>query len=276
MTDTETRPQDAAPQSALDAALTAARLAEPIVHTSDGRAFAILPDGAIAEDVSDPHRLPPYAKARVTVDDAESLIRYANRFAGRRSLLLADFDGLRVTAQLDWHGSNEDSCDPGPCAHTATLKLRESEEFRRWNEVQGALHEQMAFAEFLDENASDITDPEPAVFLEIARDLEATQGVIFKAGTRLQTGERHLTYETETHVKGDMKVPTRFTLSIPLFQGEAPVDIEASFRFRPQQSGLKLGFVWRRVEYQRQAVFAAVAHRVSEATGLPVMLGRTP
>jgi len=228
------------------------------------------------QDVSDPYRLPPYPHAAVTLDEAESLIRYANRFSDPRSILLADFDRLQIGARIDWHAANDADGRPGPRKHAATLQLRESEEFRRWAAMEGELHDQMAFAEFLDENACDIVDPDPATFLEIARDLEATQGVSFKAGTRLQTGERNLTYETETHVKGEMKVPTQFTLSIPLFQGEAPAEITASFRFRPRQDGLRLGFVWRRVEYRRQAEFAAIAHRVAEATGLPVMFGRSP
>lgn len=270
---------DAYPMAALDVALISAHMAEPIRRTEDGREFAILPGEFKATEITSPHRLPPRIIQRLTTDDAQSLITYANRFSDHRSLLIADIDELAMTAALDWHRGNQDTDSPlAPDAvkHKATLQLRESEEFRRWNAMQDHMHDQMVFAEFLDENATDIIDPEPSVMIEIARDLEATQGVVFKANTRLQTGERSLTYETETHTKGDIKVPTRFTLQIPLFDGEEPVDIVASFRFRPRPDGLKLGFVWRRVEYRRQAEFRQIAHRVAEATGLPVMFGRVP
>lgn len=269
--------QDAAPRAALDAAIEAARLADPVIEGPHGRRHVLVPEGMKLAEAHDPYVLPPRIGQGVTVDDAASLIVYANRFSDARSLIVADIDSLRIAARLDWHRGNQDAdpLAPQPAVHTATLALRESEEFRRWKAVEGEMHDQMAFAEFLDENACDIVDPDPADMIEIARELEATQGVAFKASTRLQTGERSLTYETETHVKSEMRVPTQFTLQIPLFQGEAPVDIKASFRFRPTPGGLRLGFVWRRVEYRMQAEFAQIATRVAEQAGLPVIFGRT-
>lgn len=266
------------PGETLEAVLHAARIAAPVIERGEGIAYAFVPAGFKLQDIGDPHRLPPYIKQSVTVDDAESLIQYANRFSDSRSVIIADLDALSIGAVLDWHsGNQEPSYDPlfsMPCQHRAALKLRNSEEFARWAAMENKLHDQAVFAEFLDENSSDIIDPEPAVMIEIARDLEATQGVKFKANNRLQTGERSFSYETETHVKGDLKVPQRFRLAIPLFHGEEPTEIEASFRFRPQSDGLKLGFVWRRVEFVRQAKFREIAHRVAEATGLPVYHGR--
>lgn len=264
------------PRAALDVTLTAARLADPVIPGEHGRRFALHPRDFQLSEIPDPYALPPYIMAQPVVDDAQSLITYANRYSSPSSLLIADIDSLRVMACLDYHIDNQDSMPliAAPRKHTATLQLRESEEFKRWNEIQGELIDQMAFAEFLDENANDIIAPEPTVMIEIARDLEATQGVNFKSSTRLQTGERSIVYETETHTKGEMKVPTQFTLQIPLFAGEAPVDITASFRFRPSAGGLKLGFVWRRVEYRRQAEFQQVATRIAEGTGLPVVFGR--
>ncbi|GGF43987.1 Uncharacterized conserved protein YfdQ, DUF2303 family [Mameliella alba] len=264
------------PRAALDVTLTAARLAEPVIEGANGKRFTFGPTDFKLTEIPDPHALPPHIMAQPVVDDAQSLITYANRFSTEDSLLIADIDSLRVMACLDYHASNldEEPLAPSPRKHTATLQLRESEEFKRWNDIQGELIDQMAFAEFLDENANDIIAPEPTVMIEIARDLEATQGVNFKSSTRLQTGERSIVYETETHTKGEMKVPTQFTLQIPLFAGEAPVDITASFRFRPSAGGLKLGFVWRRVEYRRQAEFQQVATRIAEGTGLPVVFGR--
>lgn len=272
--------QTASPGETLEAVLKAARIADPVIDRPNGLAFAFVPEGFRMQDVSDPYQLPPRIQQRVTVDDADSLIEYAKRFLDDRSVIIADLDKLTIGVVLDWHSQNQVPEDigvtlqPQPCQHIAALKLRNSEEFARWSAMEGALHSQMEFAEFLDENSSDIVDPDPAVMIEIARDLEATRGVAFKSGTRLQTGERSFRYETETHVKGDLVVPQRFCLSLPLFFGEAPTEIEASFRFRPNPDGLKLGYVWRRVEHVRQAKFQEIAFRVAEATGLPVFQGR--
>ena len=58
--------------------------------------------------------------------------------------------------------------------------------------------------------------------------------------------------------------------------GEAPDELTALFRWRPSAgNGVTLGFEWHRVEYQRRAHFAAIAHAVAEDTGLPVIMGRT-
>ncbi|GGG77758.1 hypothetical protein GCM10011415_28360 [Salipiger pallidus] len=267
------------PRSALEVALTSARLADPIIEGDHGQRFALTPPDYTLTAIPSPHALPPHIIEQLTTDDADSLIRYANRFSTSASVLIADIDTLAVHACLDWHGHNQatdaESLKTGARKHTASLKLRESEEFKRWNKIEGQLIDQMEFAEFLDENAADIITPEPATMIEIARDLEATQGVNFKSSTRLQTGERSIVYETETHTRGEMKVPTQFTLQIPLFAGEEPVEIVASFRFRPRPDGLKLGFVWRRVEYRRLAEFQQISFRVSEATGLALMFGRT-
>ncbi len=275
MTDTETTPQGLqAPKEELQVALEAARLAQPLIELDQGRQHVLLPPGYSTKDVSHPDIQDLHIKQTVTLDDAASLSTYTNRFSDDRSILIADYDSLSIRSHLDWHNNNDADLLPEPCAHVATLKIRSSEEFERWNSMQGTLHDQSEFAEFLDENVSDIVDPDPNVFLEIARDLEATQGCQFKAGTRLQTGERSFSYETETQVKNDFVVPQRFTLSIPLFDGEQPTDIVASFRFKPSPKGLGLGFVWRRVEYVRRAMFKEIAHRVSEETGRPVVFGR--
>lgn len=267
---------EALPESAVQAAVRLAALLDPVIDEKHGVRHIMVAEGFKLEAVPNPYFLPPFAVGKVTVDTADSLIRYVNRFQDARSILVADYDALSIHGILDYHASNDEDMPlaPGPCRHTATLRLRNSEEFLRWSGMEGTLHDQMAFAEFLDENANDISHPDPATFIEIARELEATQGVVFKSATRLQTGERSIVYETETQVRGEMVVPTTFTLAIPLFQGEEPSEILASFRFRPSAQGLKLGFVWRRVEYRRQAEFALIAHRVAEATGRPVIFGR--
>ena len=263
---------------ALRATLDTARLQQPLYDLPDGRRLAIVPNSHRVEDVTDPHLLPPRIDQRLTVDDVDSLSRYVNRFATDRSVILADYDSLSITARLDYHGANDDDFEPlgaGAGLHVARLALRESEEFKRWNAMAGQLHSQAAFAEFLEENAIDLSSPAPSDMIEIARDLEAAQGINFKSGNRLQTGDRTFVYETETHVKGDIKVPTEITLCMPLFEGEGAVLVNAAFRFRPQSDGLKMGFVWRRVEFLRREVFQQMAQKVATDTKCPLFIGRT-
>jgi len=280
---------DNVPGAALDAAIHAARIAEPVLELPNERRKVFVPKTFTLEDVTDPHELPPYIKARVVVDEPSSLAAYANRFSDTRSVLVADYDAGTISAHLDWHVHNltttgeqpsadaesvYGNLDAQPCRHVARLVLRASEEFKRWDELQGKLHPQAEFAAFLEENAVDIVDPDPTVMIEISRDLEATQGVVFKSSTRLENGDRGFVYETETKVRGELKVPREFALSIPLYHGGEQVTLRCAFRWRFNGGGLALGFEWRRVEYQRRAHFAQIATAVAEATGLPVFFGR--
>jgi uncharacterized protein YfdQ (DUF2303 family) len=260
---------------ALNTAIEAARLADPLFDGPHGQRHIALPETFKLHNVSDPHALPPHIIQAVTVDERASLSAYTNRFSDTRSILIADYDNGTISARLDWHGDNmEGELQAEPGQHTCTLRLRPSEEFTRWNKVQGKLMTQAEFAAFLEENATDIVDPEPTTMIEISRDLEAVQGVNFKSSTRLESGDRTFVYETETKTKGDVKIPREFTLHIPLYQGEDATHIRCALRFRVEAGGLFLGFEWRRVEYQRQAYFRQIATTAAEETGLPLFLGR--
>lgn len=266
------------PRDALDAAIEGARLADPVIKHSDGRTHAFVPERFQLQDISDPNRLPPYIKQAITVNDSASLIGYVNRFSDQRSILIANYEASTITARLDWHAHNQDkdaALTAGPCTHTATLKTPSSLEYARWSAMEGKMHSQEEFAIFIEENVSDIIDPEHATIIEICRDLEATQGAQFKSRTRLENGDLSFKYETETRVTNDVVVPDEITLAIPLYYGEEPTEIRAKFRFRVSGGGLQLGFKWHRVEYQRQAKFQEMAHDAAEQTGRPVFFGAT-
>lgn len=272
------------PRTALDAAIEGARLADPLILGQDGREHVILPERMRLQDISDPHRLPSRVKQSVTVDDRLSLSAYANRFKSDRSIIIADFDALTISARLDWHAHNaeigmEEFSDhhdfPGHNAHAAILALRPSEEFARWDKMEGKMHPQADFARFLEENSVDIGTPEAATMIEISRDFEATVGQTYKSAVRLDNGDRKLVFQTETNVQNGVIIPEKFTLSIPIYNGEEPEDLTCLFRWRALGGGaVGLGFQWHRVEYQRRAHFAQIATAASEETGLPVYMGR--
>lgn len=265
--------------AALQAVIAAAALRDPHLQTDDGRELLILPADFTAKDVSDPYRLPPRPQAQVTVDDRASLEHYTKRHLDSdTSILLADYDKGTITAILDWHPHNQavgiSFGQAGARQHRCTLTLRPSEEWKRWDDFQGKMHPQDVFARFIEENATDICDPDPATMIELSRDLEAVQSTAFKARTRLENGDMSFVFENDTKIISKVQAPNAFALSIPLYQGEAPEVLQARFRWKPSDGRLLLGFEWHRVEYMRQARFAQIAHDAAEATGLPAYLGR--
>lgn len=268
---------EADPRGALDAAIEAARIASPIIKGPDGRTHVALPDRIRLHDITDKHRLPSRVGQSITVDDRASLSAYANRFKSDRSIIIADFDALTVSARLDWHEHNQggDFPAPGHNAHAVTPALRPSEEFARWDAMEGKIHSQEDFARFLEENSTDIEIPEATTMIEISRDFEATVGQAYKSSVRLDNGDRKLVFESETKVQNGVIIPEKFTLRIPIYNGEAPEELTCLFRWRAQGGGaVGLGFQWHRVEYQRRAHFTQIATTASEDTGLPVFMGR--
>jgi hypothetical protein len=266
------------PGQALDAAIAAARIASPILTGADGRLHAALPADFKIIALPDDGSLPPWPRQRVIVDDRASLVAYANRHSDKgRSVLIADFDKGTVSARLDWHPHNEAEGfgDAAPDQHSCTLKLRFSEEFARWNAQAGKLLPQDEFARFLEENSGDVGFPEAATMIEISRDFEATVGQSYKSSVRLDNGDRRLVFESETKALNDVTIPQKFTLSIPIYNGEEPDTLTCLFRWRAAGGGaVMLGFDWHRVEYQRRAHFTGIATAAAEETGLPVFMGR--
>ncbi len=260
----------------LQAVLAAAVLRDPLQRGEDGRQWLIVPPGFRAEDVTNPDRVPVTAPAaNIIVDDRASLTSYTNRHSRKgESAIFADYDTGTITTRLDWHHDNTTGTMNGADRHHVTLKLRPSEEWARWNGAAGKMHPQAVFARFLEENATDILMPEPAIFIELARDMEAVADRSFASRTRLSNGDSEFRFSEDSRVVGTVTVPESFTLRIPLYQGEAPEDLRALFRWKADKEGLTFGFVWHRAEYMRQARFQQIAAQAAEETGLPYILGR--
>jgi len=266
-----------APGEALETVLAAARLADPVITADDGRQHVILPKDFKLAELPDQGLLPPWVQSRVTVDDRSSLVAYANRHSTENSALIADFDKGTISARLDWHPHNAHANHgyAAPDRHSVTLKLRWSEEFSRWNAMAGKFQPQDEFARFLEENAGDVGFPEAATMIEISRDFEATVGQTYKSSVRLDNGDRRLVFESDTKAQNGVVIPQKFTLSIPIYNGEEPDVLTCLFRWRAAGGGaVMLGFEWHRVEYQRRAHFAQIAYAAAEETGLPVYMGR--
>ncbi len=263
-------------EQAFKTIMKGATLAAPKIEAKDGREYALVPKDFDLKDVTDEYRLPPRPAALVKVDDRASLTSYTKRHLTAQSMIFADYTAGTITAQIDWHPHNqhEDTGKAGAAEHSCQLTLLQSEEFARWNGMQGKMHPQATFAIFLEENAADIHTPEPAIMMELARDLEGVTGQTFKSRTRLTDGSHAFAFETENKITSKVTAPEEFFLSIPVYHGEEPEHLCAKFRWRPTSEGLLLGFVWHRVEYMRRARFAQIAAAAAEDTGLPWIAGR--
>lgn len=254
-------------------------LAASTIKTEDGREFLILPEGAVAREISDEHSLsvtePRYIKQAITLQTQDSLVDYVNiHKQGNATVLFADIAANTIVAQIDYHAPAEAS----HIAHRATLMLPFSEEWRTWNEISGKLKEQLEFARFIEENASDIRAPQAADLLEAVRDLQAHRKVSFIKAVRTSSENESFEFQDETKAtsKGDIELPTKFKLGLPVYFGEGETELYAFLRWAidADKGGLKLGIQLHRAEHVRQAVFKQIVLGVASRTECQAVFGK--
>ena len=269
-------------EKAIQSVAQLARLTgEPKIIDHGNIPFAVIPADAKIESLekyvfNEHAERPERIRQSVTVLDPESFIQYYNLFADQNSRVFAYEPEIKVSAVLDYHGALSEG-SPRWCQHRLTLTLRQSEEWKIWIGKNNAQFTQMAFAEFLEQNAIDIVRPDPAHMTDVARDLEATTEVEFGAGSRTQDGQVRFKY-TET-VKatvgaGKLEVPERFTLSIPVFIGGPRISMDGLLRFRVKEGKLVLWFTLVRPEEVMRTAFISARNTIAEKLGIDIINGQ--
>lgn len=247
-----------------------------IISTPGGREYLITPSGYNAAEVTAVNKLerfkPKNIAANITLQTQQALIDYVKRFSNEHSLLFADVDSSRIVAAVDYHSKEAAEL----IDHKATLSLPHSEEWKTWTAINGQLKPQLEFARFIEENAPDIKAPDAGSLLEAVRDLQAKRSVNFVAAVRTASDNENFEFtdNTEARSKGDIEVPTKFVLSIPVYFGEPPTEVHAFLRWKLDDGKLQLGIKLHRAEHIRQAAFQLIVTGVSEATSVLAVFGK--
>jgi uncharacterized protein YfdQ (DUF2303 family) len=234
--------------------------------------YVLVPDGCEAkpmpELVYNEHSLhPERIKQSVTVLDPESFINYYALFSDVNSRVFADETTLKVLAILDYHAAGDGNA-PRWGSHKLTLALRHSAQWLTWLNQNNKQMTQQQFAEFLEQNAVDITDPNGATLREIAEDLEATVDVDFASAQRQAGGKVNFKYTetTKTTVSGGnvITVPDNFSLAVPVFIGGPPVSMGAFLRYRIKDQKLVFFYTLFRPEEVVRTAFAGARQAVAD------------
>lgn len=250
-------------------------------------------DGVVELDLS--RETPAFKEGVVTVRDVASFKTYWDRHSDSDSEVFADHEHGRFTAVLDAHHANRDSGgerDPGKARwqqHHLVLALELTEPWKTWTKSDRTFAAQVTFAEFLEDNYSDLAPKDAckeldfppvdaATFLEVASHLQATQRLAWKEGVRLDNGDIKFGWDEDTQarggIKGDLEVPSRFALAIAPYLDCDVALIPARFRFRQAQGGgLTLGYFLNQPERVRRAAVEEIGVKVAEVIGRPLMRG---
>lgn len=260
------------------AALAAKASGAHVVKTDDNREFLIVPEGCSEKEVSDAYGLklakPKYIKQTVTIETADSLVDYVNHFKGTDTALFAEISSNRIVALIDYHAASS----AAHVAHRAKLELPFSEEWQLWTKISGKLMPQLEFARFLEENAADVRAPDAGELLDACRDLQVRRKVNFTKAVRTASDNENFEYSEETNAtqkKGDLELPTKFKLGLPVYFGDAEREVFAFLRWRLDDGALTLGIQLHRVEHVRQAVFKQIVLDVAGRTVCPAVFGKS-
>lgn len=238
-----------------------------------GRPFMPLPPGWGVADLSAHLPAPQRPTGTLALGSAASFIRYVKKHmdkAGdasavyapktdggtgtseaaapdaddRQTIILADIINSKFKAVFDHHASDA----PGWNEHTATYDCPLSNQWKTWVAQNGRKNamDQENFAFFLEQNILDVHQPNGATMLQIVTTLKSTKNVIFDSGLRLNDGQVQLKYHEENKTaagqQGELQIPEKIKLGIPVYVGSTPYAVEAFFRYRIEGSRLMMWY----------------------------------
>ncbi|PXY27412.1 DUF2303 family protein [Prauserella muralis] len=226
---------------------------------------------------------PTRNRGAVVLYDVGDFAAYVQRLADDHTTVWGEESRSRFTAVFNDHA---DYNRPGWRDHSAELRLLDDPEWQAWLATDGRWFNQFDFAEFLEDRAATIVDPDPADFLEVASSFKAHKKAEFSSAVNLTTTDLQLTYneETKTTTKsGQIEVPRRFTVALSPFLGLPPVNIPARLRYSVSDGQLSIGYRLHRPDLARRNAFADIrqtlANELAATDGdfvVPVMLGQAP
>lgn len=292
-------PDETEAEAVADLARRAADVNAAEIHEPEGERFHLVreavqsPGGATQDRVRvlsmEAFAKRPYRRrGTVVFDDPASLVAYVNNFkAEGATRLYASLAGRSAVAVLnDDDGAGLDDHqvpDLGAWRdHRAELRVQPTPQWTRWRERSGAWGSQADFAEHLEINLADITDPVAADLVEIARSLTASNDVQFRSAVNLQSGEIRFAYDENVQAKATglggatIDVPKTFTLHIAVFQGTEPVDVTARLRYKLAGGNLMLAYILLNADDIEREQFHEQIEAVGTGVDLTPLYGGAP
>lgn len=241
----------------------------------EGTPVLVLPKGYVTHVVPGWRRRPARASGTVLCETLDSFCRYVCQFKTGSSEVFVSVQKGLVAAILDYHSADELS-DGNWCEHRCNLVPIKSDAFDRWEKVNGKPMSQSEFALFLENNLQHVFEPAGADLLNIINAFEVDGVMQFSKVQRLQDGSVKMAFNSETRAKsGEVNVPTKFAISVPMFLGDEPIPISARLRYRLGAGGdLKLWFELEELPEARLRSFSAMVERIAKVTEIVPFLAQ--
>jgi uncharacterized protein YfdQ (DUF2303 family) len=239
----------------------------------DGRDVVLVPEGMRLESLERFDREPDRIRSHVRMPDLESFNDYLVRFGDKeRTVVFADLAAQKFRACLDYHQVE----GPSWCEHLADLELAYSEEWLAWTGIHGKMLPHVDFAEFLEERAPDIVEPDAASVLEVAQGLQV-DGSAKVVSVQSLSGAKRIAFEESETVRSareGVEAPERLELHIPVFDRFDVQSVNVRLVYRAKNRQLMVGLrIPDRIGIVR-SLFDDILGAVREG-GWPVFLGQS-
>jgi uncharacterized protein YfdQ (DUF2303 family) len=258
------------------AAIAAGKNLTQVHQIANHKTVATVPcDLKVVEIPRDKLESPRFLTAAPKFHDPAAFIKYVNDFKAPETRIFHTDEGVFV-AVLDYHRISL-GAEHGD--HTATLELRRSPEWKEWAGASGKPFGQQAFAEFIEDNARDITNPDPETMLRIASGLHATVGAEFRQATNQANGQIQLSYNETINgtVNGkDEAIPASFQIGLRPFLGGPRYAVDCRLRYRIERSSgaaLKLHFKALHLDVHTETALEQIVAKVKDETLIVPALG---
>lgn len=206
---------------------------------------------------------PHYKDDVIRVIDATSFIAYLEKHGdGEETEIRVHTSDGSIDALID-AGSK---LDPGHNEHLLTLNPTMDDDWRAWTKIDGQLLGQEDFADFIEDQALNITTPDAATMLEIATSMHVNTSVEFEQGHRQSDGQVRFAYREDSTTKaganGDIEIPATISIALTPFKGGPKYAVEARLRWRIRNKQLAIGVKLVRPELVRDTAFANIVDAI--------------
>lgn len=247
-----------------------------------GIPYVLKPDGYDVQSLEKflPH--PSRKKGSVTLSTLDSFVDYVQEQKQEASRIYANVSdrGASFHAVFDHHEPGKGFANWGE--HRASFTCEATVEWTRWMASNKKPFSQVAFCEFLEENAAAILKPPGAEMLELTQTLEGKKNVRFDSTQRLANGTTILKYEEDVILtgaganKGQIAFPTELELGIAPFKGCSPYRVKARVRHRIEERAMIFRYELIDPHLVIETVATEMIAAIKNTTKLAVFHGNAP
>jgi len=263
--------------------LTALAAAATQVHESGDYMHAVVPTGYKLENISElverMQLTPRRKKGTVALKSVQSLLDYCQTQkdadeAHVPGLIYADVDARKITAVFN----DQASAEPGWRDHRAEFYAEFTPELDKWLKHNKHMFSQTEFAEFIEDNMADITEPGAQTLLEVATTMQAKTDINFSSAKRLQNGQVQLQYteniDARAGAAGALEIPKEFALGLRIFKNGDGYKLRARLKYRLHAGAVKFWYELDRTERAIEDAFGGYVEKVATDSGYMVLIGR--